>query len=61
MAGRVALVTGFEPYGGRGINPSADVAARLNGERVAGVAIIGRTLPVSFNRLPLARRTRLVQ
>ncbi len=48
MASKVALLTGFEPYGGRGVNPAAEVARRLDGTRVAGVPVLGRTLPVSF-------------
>jgi pyroglutamyl-peptidase len=48
VAAEVALVTGFEPYGGRGLNPAALVAGRLDGQRVEGLRAIGRTLPVSF-------------
>jgi pyroglutamyl-peptidase len=43
-----ALVTGFEPYGGRSRNPAAEVAARLDGSEVAGVRIVGRNLPVAL-------------
>jgi pyroglutamyl-peptidase len=43
-----ALVTGFEPYGGRGRNPAGEVAARLDGSEVAGVRVVGRNLPVKF-------------
>ena len=28
---RPALVTGFMPYGGRGVNPAAEIAAALDG------------------------------
>jgi len=48
------LVTGFEPYGGRGLNPAYDVARALDGTVIAGRAIAGRTLPVSYDGL--ARR-----
>lgn len=48
---RPALVTGFEPYGGRSRNPAGEVAARLHGSEVAGVRIVGRNLPVAFAAL----------
>jgi pyroglutamyl-peptidase len=48
----VVLLTGFEPYGGRSLNPSAEVARRLDGAKVAGVAssatIAARIMPVAF-------------
>lgn len=43
-----ALITGFEPYGGRGLNPSAKLALALDGERIGGFDIVGRSLPVAF-------------
>jgi pyroglutamyl-peptidase len=42
------LVTGFAPYGGRGRNPSAEIAAALDGRTVGGMAVVGRQLPVSL-------------
>ncbi len=51
MAQQVALVTGFEPYGGRGINPSAEVAKRVDGLEIDGHRVVGRVLPVSFRAL----------
>ncbi len=45
------LLTGFEPYGGRGINPSTEVVKRLDGATIAGARIRGRTLPVSYRKL----------
>jgi pyroglutamyl-peptidase len=48
---RPALVTGFEPYGGRGRNPAGEVAARLDGSEIAGVRVVGRNLPVAFAAL----------
>lgn len=42
------LVTGFAPYGGRGRNPSAEIAAALDGRKVGGMAVVGRQLPVSL-------------
>lgn len=48
---RVALLTGFEPYGGRGLNPAFEVVQRLDGSEIAGVTVAGRTLPVSYREL----------
>jgi pyroglutamyl-peptidase len=47
----VALITGFEPYGGRHRNPSADVARRLEGERFGAATVATRILPVAFDGL----------
>jgi pyroglutamyl-peptidase len=47
----VVLLTGFEPYGGRGLNPSAEVAKRLDGETLGGAAVAGRELPVTYASL----------
>ncbi len=43
-----ALITGFEPYGGRAANPSAKLALALDGARIGGFDIVGRSLPVAF-------------
>ena len=51
MTARLALVTGFEPYGGRGRNPAGEVAARLDGMEIAGARVVGRSLPVAFGPL----------
>ena len=51
MARKVALVTGFEPYGGRGVNPSAEIVKRVDGLEIEGARVIGRVLPVSFGAL----------
>jgi pyroglutamyl-peptidase len=51
MTARVALVTGFEPYGGRGLNPAHEVMRRLDGTEIAGVPVAGRALPVSHREL----------
>jgi pyroglutamyl-peptidase len=57
-AGRV-LVTGFEPYGGRGLNPAAEIAKALDGGTIEGRRVVGRTLPVSYEGLALRLETLL--
>jgi pyroglutamyl-peptidase len=42
------LLTGFQPYGGRQINPSAEVVRTLEGTRIDGCTVRGLLLPVSF-------------
>src|SRR5581483_988987 len=39
------------PYGGYARNPSAEIARRLDGRRIAGVPIVGRLLPVDLGAL----------
>jgi pyroglutamyl-peptidase len=51
MADRVVLLTGFEPYGGRGLNPAFEIVRRLDGADIAGVPVVGRSLPVSYREL----------
>jgi len=51
MSREPILITGFEPYGGRGSNPAAEIARALDGREIAGTAVIGRTLPVSYREL----------
>ena len=48
---RPFLVTGFEPYGGRGINPAHEIMKLLDGTTINGTTVIGRGLPVSFRSL----------
>ena len=50
----IALVTGFEPYAGHRINPSAEIARRLDGATIAGVRVVGRVLPVEYGRIRAA-------
>lgn len=47
----IALVTGFEAYGGRGRNPAGEVAARLDGMQIGGVRVVARHFPVAFGPL----------
>lgn len=42
------LLTGFEGYGGRGLNPAEEVVKALDGETIAGVRVAGAILPVSY-------------
>jgi pyroglutamyl-peptidase len=42
------LLTGFQPYGGRQLNPSAEVVRALDGTRIDGCTVRGMLLPVSF-------------
>lgn len=42
------LVTGFEPFGGDVINPSAEVARALHGRSIEGAPVIGIVLPCVF-------------
>jgi pyroglutamyl-peptidase len=44
------LITGFEPFSGLAYNPSAEVAARLEGSTIGGHSVVGRLLPVDFAR-----------
>jgi pyroglutamyl-peptidase len=48
---RAALVTGFEPFAGRGLNPSAELARKVDGQTVAGVEVVGRILPVDIEKI----------
>ncbi len=45
---RKALVTGFEPYGGRALNPASRVVEALDKSELGGISVVGRTLPVAF-------------
>src|SRR2546423_1461249 len=42
------LVTGFEPFGGMGYNPSAEIARVLDGAEIGGRRVVGRLLAVDF-------------
>lgn len=42
------LLTGFEPYAGRGLNPAFEVMRSLDGKTIGGLTIAGRGLPVSL-------------
>lgn len=42
------LLTGFEPFGGESINPSAEIARQLHGAVIAGHRVHGALLPCVF-------------
>ncbi len=44
------LVTGFEPFGGEPVNPSAEIARRLDGRAIEGHRVVGRVLSCVFGR-----------
>jgi pyroglutamyl-peptidase len=48
------LVTGFEPFGGFGRNPSAEIATALDGTAIAGCPVVGCVLPVALDGLDAA-------
>lgn len=56
---KAALVTGFEPYGGMNLNPSAEIARRMDGAKVGGVSVVGRLLPVDIAKLDAALKDAL--
>ena len=47
MAGTL-LLTGFEPFGKWEVNPSWEVARRLDDESIGGLRVVGRRLPVDW-------------
>lgn len=53
------LVTGFEPFGGSGFNPSEEIARALDGRVLSGVPVRGAVLPCVFGD-SLAELLRLV-
>jgi pyroglutamyl-peptidase len=53
------LVTGFEPFGGERINPSAEVARALHGRAIDGAPVIGVVLPCVFGASIAALRQAL--
>jgi pyroglutamyl-peptidase len=45
------LVTGFEPYGGRSLNPAHEVMQQLDGRKIADCEVVGHGLPVAIQGL----------
>ena len=54
------LLTGFESYGGRSLNPAEQVVKRLAGTEIGGARVRGHTLPVNYVELG-ARIGRLIE
>jgi pyroglutamyl-peptidase len=48
----VILVTGFGPFPGVELNPTAGVVRAIHGRRLAGHTVVGRVLPVAWRRGP---------
>jgi len=44
------LLTGFEPFGGEPLNPSAEIVARLDGRTIERHRVVGRVLSCVFGR-----------
>ena len=57
---RTILVTGFEPFGGDKINPSAEIARALDGRVIAGRRVVGAVLPCVF-RASIAELKKLLR
>jgi len=53
MTSGTILLTGFEPYGGRGLNPAHETMKALDGRVVEGLTVQGRGLPVSLKELKI--------
>ena len=47
-----ALVTGFEPYGGRGLNPASEIARAVDGLSLDDLQVKGLCLPVVLAAAP---------
>jgi pyroglutamyl-peptidase len=45
------LLTGFEGYGGRSVNPAEEVVERLAGTEILGTRVTGQVLPVRYAEL----------
>jgi pyroglutamyl-peptidase len=56
-----ALVTGFGPFGSVERNPSELIASELDGADLAGHPVVGRVLPVSAERTPVAVRETIAE
>ncbi|MGI9417095.1 MAG: hypothetical protein ACR2RA_04575 [Geminicoccaceae bacterium] len=52
------LLTGFQSYGERAINPTEEIIKRLDGRNIGGEQADGRILPVDYRGLePAIRET----
>ena len=57
---KTILLTGFEPFGGETLNPSAEIARQLHGTMIAGHGVVGALLPCVFGaaRMELKKQIR---
>ncbi|MEO7252075.1 MAG: pyroglutamyl-peptidase I, partial [Arenimonas sp.] len=55
------LITGFEPFGGEGVNPSWEAVRVLQGARIGGHRIETRCLPVVFGQSTTRLRKALAE
>lgn len=53
-SGAPVLLTGFEPFGDDGDNPSADAVLALHGSVIDGRRVVAEVLPVTFGDAPQA-------
>jgi pyroglutamyl-peptidase len=60
IVGRLVLVTGFDPFGGRTVNPSARIADALAGREIAGLTVRSAILP-TIRALAGERLTELIE
>ncbi len=47
---RLILLTGFEPFDGASVNPSAEIVRRLQGRKLGRHTVVGLVLPCRFGR-----------
>jgi pyroglutamyl-peptidase len=57
----IIVVTGFAPFAGERINPSWEVARRLDGDRIGGLQVKSVRLPVNCVRAALRVRAAIVR
>lgn len=55
----IALLTGFEPFGGEVINPSWQAVQALHGRVIAGHRVVSLQLPCAFDAAPRVLRAAL--
>ncbi len=52
MMSPLVLVLGFEPFADETVNPSAEIARHLDGERIGALRVVTAVLPVKFAEAP---------
>ncbi|HRJ45995.1 MAG TPA: pyroglutamyl-peptidase I [Opitutaceae bacterium] len=57
-AGKI-LLTGFEPFGGDSVNPTAEIVGRLHGMRIGRHEVVGVVLPCVFGDAVVRLKTAL--